>query len=116
MLEWGLNTAPIGSEAPLIKHLRSIKKQTGKTPPKLQEYEEKQAPSHFKYLLDLFYDFYNGQQFSYTELQSWLNLTCITLEPWEVEIIRQLCLEKDTFDSKRQLAYIKRQQSKQGRK
>lgn len=102
----------IGSKASLLSQLQHVKKVTGKTPSQLEIYENTKLPPHIAYIYHYFYDFYNGDQFSYTELQSWQKFIGFDLEWWETEIIRQLCLERLAFDYKRQQDYIQSQKGK----
>jgi len=116
LLEWGLLRAPTNGGSTILAQLRQVEKQTRKTPERLRQYREEQAPPHLKYLLDYWNDFYNGQPFSYIELQAWLTLSKLELEPWEIEIIRQLSLEKDAINTKAQIEAIKnRSQNKRGK-
>ncbi len=108
-------TPPFGSDVATIVHLRKVKKQTGKTPLQLQEFESKQAPQFLRYILDLFKDFYNGQTFSYMELESWQNVIGVEIDYVEAELIRQLCLEREAFDFKRHQEH-QRQLTAKGRK
>lgn len=74
-----------------------VEKQSGKTPEKLEAYRNAQIPICFQYLSDLFEDFYNGGNFSYTELKNYQDTMGLTLEPYESEILRQLWLEKQVI-------------------
>lgn len=103
---------PIGASASLLDQLKKVRQVTGKTPSQLEEYESKQLPKEFAYVYLYFQDFYNGDQFSYTELQSWQKFIGFDLAYWEAELIRQLCLERSAFDYKRQQEYIKSQKGK----
>lgn len=78
----------------MLSQLQKVEKESGKTPPKLKEYREKELPVCFQYLSDLFDDFYTGGDFSYTELKNFQETMGLTLEPYECEILRQLWLEK----------------------
>lgn len=102
----------IGSKASLLEQLKQVKKVTGKTPSQLAEYESKSLPRSLAYIYHYFQDFYNGDQFSYTELQSWQKFIGFELAYWEAELIRQLCLERLAFDFKRQQDYLKSQEGK----
>jgi hypothetical protein len=103
---------PIGATSSLLTQLEHVRKVTGKTPSQLEEYESKQLPKELAYIYLYFQDFYNGDQFSYTELQSWQKFIGFDLAYWEAELIRQLCLERLAFDFKRQQDYIKSQKGK----
>lgn len=103
---------PIGGKASLLESLQHVRKVTGKTPSQLAEYESKQLPKEIAYIYLYFQDFYNGDQFSYTELHSWQKFMGFSLAYWEAEIIRQLCLERLAFDFKRQQDYIQSQKGK----
>ena len=99
----------IGSKATLLSQLRQVQKVTGKTPAQLEEFENKILPAELAYIYHYFQDFYNGDQFSYTELQSWQKFIGFELAYWEAELIRQLCLERLAFDFKRQQEYLQNQ-------
>ena len=64
----------------------------------------------------MFLDFYNGDKFSYCELMAWQKYADVTLEYREIELIRQICLERQMFDYKRQQAELEymKQQDKRG--
>lgn len=65
----------------------------------------------------MFLDFYNGDKFSYSELQAWQSYTGFELNYQEAELIRQLCLERTMFDYRRQQAELEymKQTDKRGR-
>lgn len=93
---------PIGSKSSLYDNLCKVRQQTGKTPSQLEQFENVKVPEHLNYILCYFHDFYNGDQFSYTELQAWQRFAGIDLNYQEAELIRQLYLERAAFDYKRQ--------------
>lgn len=97
---------PVNSKSCLYDNLVNVRKQTGKTPLQLEQFEKSKISEKFDYILRYFYDFYNGDQFSYTELQAWQSFTGIQLDYWEAELIRQLFLERVAFDYKRQNDYL----------
>jgi hypothetical protein len=103
---------PIGSKASLVDQLKHVRKVTGKTPAQLAEYEKKKLPRETSYVYLYFQDFYNGDQFSYTELQSWQQFMGFQLAYWEAELIRQLCLERLAFDYKRQQEFVQNEKGK----
>ena len=103
---------PIGSTASLLDQLKKVRQVTGKSPSQLEEYEKQQLPKELAYIYYYFQDFYNGDQFSYTELKSWQHFMGFDLVYWEAELIRQLCLERSAFDFKRQQDYLKSQKGK----
>lgn len=103
---------PIGGKASLLSQLEHVQKVTGKTPSQLEEYQSRKLPKELAYIYLYFQDFYNGDQFSYTELQSWQHFMGFNIEYWEAELIRQLCLERTAFDFKRQQDYINSQKGK----
>lgn len=105
-------TPPIGAKASLLEQLQNVRKQTGKTPSQLAQYESQELPSELRYLFLYYQDFYNGDQFSYTELLAWQQFAGIRLSHWEAELIRQLCLERHAFDFKRQQDHIQSQTGK----
>src|SRR5574343_169448 len=111
LLHWKMAVPPVGSKASLLDQLKHIKKVTGKTPSQLQEYEAAKLPSELSYIYTYFLDFYNGEKFSYTELQAWQNFVGFQLSYVEAELIRQLCLERLSFDYSRQQEYIQKQQN-----
>lgn len=100
-----MHVPPVGGKSTLYNQLCNIRKQTGKTPPQLQAYEDSKLPEELAYIYGYFRDFYNGGQFSYTELQSWQAFSKIELTYIEAELIRQLCLEHQHFTFKRQQAH-----------
>ena len=100
-----MHIPPIGGKSSLYDQLCNVRKQTNKTPPQLQAYEDATLPSELAYIYGYFRDFYNGGQFSYTELQSWQAFQGIKLSYNEAELIRQLCLEHLHFVTKRRQAY-----------
>lgn len=112
LLEWKLTSCPFGSDIPTIKHLQHVKKVTGKVPSQLAEYEASSIPQSLRYIYNLFLDFYNGDKFSYTELQSWQDYLGLNFTYREVELIRQICLERQTFDYKRKQAEIEYMKAK----
>lgn len=101
-----MKVPPVGAKSSLYDQLSNVRKQTGKTPLQLEQYENAKISEEFTYILRYFADFYNGDQFSYTELQAWQSFTGIDLNYWEAELIRQLFLERMAFDAKRQNDYI----------
>jgi hypothetical protein len=68
---------------------------TGKKPAKLVELDNTPFPEELGYLYQWFAEFYNGQPFSYSELEAWCRLTCRQLDPIEVEIMRHLVLIRE---------------------
>lgn len=89
-----------------------MRKVTGKTPSQLAEYEANSIPQSLRYIYNFFLDFYNGDKFSYTELQSWQHYMGVELNYREAELIRQICLERQAFDYKRQQAELEYMKSK----
>lgn len=96
-----MNVAPVGGKSTLYTQLVSVRKQTGKTPLQLKQYEECVIPKSLAYIYKYFQDFYNGDHFSYTELQAWESFIGFKLTYIEAELIRQLCLERTVFDAER---------------
>lgn len=101
-----MRTPPHGSTVSTLDHLLRVEKASGKTPSQLLEYRKTKCPPSLEYVLAYFYDFYNGYEFSYTELQSWQSFTGVELDYCEAELVRQLCLEKEAFNFKRNQAAI----------
>lgn len=101
-----MNSCPLGSKTPTLKHLQQVKKVTGKTPSQLAEYEASSIPESIRYIYNLFLDFYNGDKFSYSELMSWQQYMGIELDHRETELIRQICLERKAFEFRQQQAEI----------
>lgn len=89
-----------------------VRKVTGKTPSQLAEYEANSIPQSLRYIYNFFLDFYNGDKFSYTELQSWQQYMGVELDYREAELIRQICLERQAFEYKRQQAELEYMKSK----
>lgn len=77
-----------------------VEKTTGKTPPALKKYRETVLPKHFQYLANYFYDAYNGEHFSNTELKNWMELKGIELRAWELDCIKAMWIAKDMSDAK----------------
>lgn len=111
-----MRTPPVGSSVSTLDHLVKVEKASGKTPAQLLTYRQTKCPSSLSYVLAYFNDFYNGHDFSYTELQSWQSFSGIKLDYCEAELMRQLCLEKEAFNFKRSQAAIDAKTGKTPRK
>lgn len=112
LLEWKLQSCPLGSETPTLTHLKHVRKVTGKTPSQLAEYEASSVPESLRYIYNYFLDFYNGDKFRYSELMAWQQYAGIELNYREAELIRQICLERKAYEFKRQQAEIEYMRTK----
>ena len=54
---------------------------------------------------------YNGDKFSYSEFNAWQDYIGVELDFRERELIRQICLERQAFDIRRQQELIEHAQS-----
>lgn len=100
----------------MLSQLQKVEKESGKTPPKLQEYRDKELPVCFQYIADLFEDFYTGGTFTYTELKNYQDVMGLELEPYECEILRQLWLEKSVSDYERDAKLREAETPRKGKK
>ncbi|UPT52974.1 hypothetical protein [Hafnia phage yong3] len=98
-----MTQVPPGGGSSLLAQYLKVEKDTGKTPPKLEQYRKEKAPECLQYIFDLFNDFYCGGEFSYSELESWQRTMNLTLEWFEADTIRLLWLEKRTFEVQQQM-------------
>lgn len=115
-----MKTPPVGSKTPLLTQLQHVYKASKKKPLQLEQYEKLKPPVELDYIYRYWQDFYNGDQFSYTELQAWQQFMGVKLEYREAELIRQLSLERAVFDSNRLQQKIEQDktnsESKRGRR
>ncbi|WP_428829257.1 phage tail assembly chaperone [Budvicia aquatica] len=70
-------------------------KTTGKKPAKLLALDRTILPEELSYIYQWFSEFYSGQPFSYSELESWCRLTGRHLDIVEIDLIKRLVFSRN---------------------